>query len=70
MAAEVAVGAQDVRVGTVRPLFTLNGLGAVPGYLYDVTPDGQKFLAVQDFMHTSTAPLTLVINWDAELKKK
>ena len=70
MAAEVAAGAQDFRVGTVRELFTLSGLGAMPGYLYDVTSDGQKFLVIQDLVHTSTAPLTLVVNWDAELKKK
>jgi len=70
MAAEVTAGAQDFHVGTVRELFTLNGLGQVPGYLYDVTSDGQKFLVVQDLVHTSTAPLTLVVNWDAELKKK
>lgn len=70
MAAEVVAGAQDFRVGTVRELFALSGLGAVPGYLYDVTSDGQKFLVIQDFVHTSTAPLTLVVNWDAELKKK
>jgi len=70
IAAEVTVGAQDFRVGTVRSLFTLSGLGQVPGYIYDVTSDGQKFLAVQDLVHTSTAPLTLVVNWDAELKMK
>ena len=70
MAAEVTAGAQNFRVGAVRELFKLSGLGIVPGYLYDVTSDGQKFLLVQDLVHTSTAPLTLVVNWDAELKKK
>jgi serine/threonine protein kinase len=68
MAAEVAVGPQQFHVGAVRPLFTLTGLGGVPGYLYDVTPDGQKFVAVQDLEHNSTVPLTMVINWMAELK--
>lgn len=68
--AEVTAGAQDFHVGAVRELFTLSGLGVVPGYLYDVTSDGQKFLVIQDLVHTSTAPLTLVVNWDAELKKK
>ena len=50
-------------------LFKLSGLGGVPGYLYDATSDGQKFITVQDMEHTSTIPLTLVVNWDAELKK-
>jgi len=68
MAAEVAAGPQQFHVGAVRPLFTLTGLGGVPGYLYDLTPDGQKFVAVQDLEHNSTVPLTMVINWMAELK--
>jgi eukaryotic-like serine/threonine-protein kinase len=70
MAAEVTAGAQNFHVGAVRELFTLSGLGTVPGYLYDVTSDGKKFLVVQDLVRTSTVPLTLVVNWDAELKKK
>jgi serine/threonine protein kinase len=69
MGAEVTAGVKDFHVGAVRALFTLSGLGGVPGYLYDVTEDGQKFIAVQDMEHTSTVPLTLVVNWPAELKK-
>jgi eukaryotic-like serine/threonine-protein kinase len=70
MAAEVAEGGSNLHVGTVRTLFLLSGLGGVPGYLYDVTPDGQRFIAVRDLEHTSTAPLTVVVNWDAQLGKK
>ena len=70
MAAEVTAGAKDFRAGTVQTLFKMSGLGGVPGYLYDATSDGQKFIAVQDMEHTSTVPLTVVINWDAELKKR
>jgi Tol biopolymer transport system component len=70
MAAEVTAGAKDFRTGSVRALFTLSGLGGVPGYLYDVTSDGQKFIAVQDMEHTSTVPLTILVNWPAELTKK
>jgi eukaryotic-like serine/threonine-protein kinase len=46
MAAEVSPAERSFKVGTVRPLFTLTGLGGVPGYLCDVTADGQKFIAV------------------------
>jgi eukaryotic-like serine/threonine-protein kinase len=70
MAAEVSAGPGDFRVGAVRRLFALSGLGGVPGNLYDVTADGQKFIAVQDLEHTSTVPLTIVINWPAQLKKQ
>jgi Tol biopolymer transport system component len=69
MAAELTATAGDFRVVRVRTLFAVSPLGGVPGYLYDVTPDGQKFIVAQDFEHTSTVPLTIVTNWPAELKK-
>ena len=69
MAAEVSPAPRDFRVGAVRALFTLSGLGGVPGNLYDVTADGQKFIAVQDLEHTSTVPLTIVVNWPARFKQ-
>jgi eukaryotic-like serine/threonine-protein kinase len=69
MAAQLTETAGDFRVGSVRTLFTVSPLGGVPGYLYDVTADGQKFIIAQDFEHTSTVPLTLVTNWSAELRK-
>ena len=69
MAAELTATAGDFRVGSTRTLFAVSPLGGVPGYLYDVTPDGQRFIVAQDFEHTSTVPLTLVTNWPAELKK-
>ena len=70
MAAELATGMGDLRVGAVRPLFPLSGLTGVPGFLYDVSADGQKFIAVQELEHTSTVPLTVVANWPAELRKE
>ena len=70
MAADVTTDTKTFRAGALKTLFALSGVAGVPGQLYDVTPDGQKFIAVQDLVHTSTAPLTLVVNWDAELKKK
>jgi eukaryotic-like serine/threonine-protein kinase len=69
MAAQITAAAGDFRVGSVRTLFTVSPLGGVPGYLYDVTADGQKFIIAQDFEHTSTVPLTIVTNWSAELRK-
>jgi hypothetical protein len=69
MAAQLTATAGDFRVGNVRTLFTVSPLGGVPGYLYDVTDDGQKFIIHQDFEHTTTLPLTIVANWSAELGK-
>jgi hypothetical protein len=39
-------------------------------YFYDATADGQKFLMAVQVSGQSVPPLTLVTNWDAELKKK
>jgi hypothetical protein len=69
MAAEVTMSAGNFRVGTVQTLFLLSGLKGVPGYLYDMTADGQRFIAVQDLEHTSDIPLTVVVNWPAELNR-
>jgi hypothetical protein len=55
------------QVGRTQPLFrsNLNGLS----WLYDLSRDGQKFL-VAAASEQSDRPLTLVVNWTEELKKK
>ena len=55
--------AGDVRVSSVRTLFTVSALGG-----YDVAADGQKFIIAQGSEKTSTF-LTIVTNWSAELRK-
>ena len=37
---------------------------------YDVTQDGQRFLINTHVKNGETQPMTVVLNWDAELKKK
>ena len=37
---------------------------------YDVFPDGQRFVISSVRKGTMHAPLTLITNWTAELKKK
>jgi len=70
MLAELPPAMSDFRVGAVRPLFALSGLTGVPGYLYDVSTDGQRFITVQELDRTSTVLLTVVANWPAELRKE
>jgi hypothetical protein len=36
---------------------------------YDVSPDGQRFVIAYETGQPDTA-ITLVVNWDAEVKKK
>lgn len=51
-----------VRVGDVQPLFEIHA-PVQPGYVYEVTPDGKKFLVITD---AGSAPaLTLATNWRA-----
>ncbi|MCX6132879.1 MAG: protein kinase [Ignavibacteriales bacterium] len=69
MAAEVASIGETFVVGAVRPLFATR---AVTGLTtsYDVTADGKRFLVNTVLGETLSFPITLVVNWDAELKKK
>jgi serine/threonine protein kinase len=68
MAAEVSISATTIEVGAVRPL----GIPVITnrGYMYDVSTDGQRFLVAAPREQQESAPLTLVQNWTALLKKK
>lgn len=68
MVADVSPQENLIQVGVPRPLFpsaNLN-LGTAPGR-FDITRDGKRFALLH--LDTHPAPLTLVVNWDAELKK-
>ncbi len=66
MSAAVNGAGSALEVGTVRPLFDTRpgGLRSV----YDVSADGQRFL-VNTLVEEAPAPITLVVNWQAGLKK-
>jgi Tol biopolymer transport system component len=53
-------------VGAVRPLFDTRTSG--PLYVYDVSPDGQRFLVNTLVEEAAPEPITLVVNWPALLK--
>jgi Tol biopolymer transport system component len=61
-AVPVIANTNRLQLGATEPLFR------VPANTYDVSPDGHKFLlnVVGD---QNTKPITLVVNWAAELKK-
>jgi eukaryotic-like serine/threonine-protein kinase len=67
IAAEVGLKGAEVEIGAVRPLF--GSLPATNSYLYDVSADGQRFLAIMPNEQAAPEPLTLVQNWTAGLKK-
>jgi serine/threonine protein kinase/Tol biopolymer transport system component len=67
MATEVNVKGDRLEVGSTRPVFEIRPGG--PGNFYDVTADGQRFLVNMAVEQQTSAPLTLVINWTADLKR-
>jgi hypothetical protein len=68
MATEISWSAGDLQVGkTTGPFF--GGMSYGGGIPYDITADGKRFIAVVTPEQGSTAPLTLVQNWPALLKK-
>jgi Tol biopolymer transport system component len=68
MAAEVSTKDASIEVGAIRSL----NIPVITTllYLYDVSSDGQRFLVAAPREQTSSAPLTLIQNWTALLKKK
>jgi hypothetical protein len=64
-----------IEVGTPVPLFQSNPVGGaayVPGsqQQYDVTADGQRFLMIVEAEGARAAsPFTVVLNWQAGLKR-
>jgi Tol biopolymer transport system component len=68
MAAEVKADGATFQVGRTQPLFEIRPQR--PGSFFDVTPDGQRFLVNTAAQSQTSTPMTLVVNWPAELKKK
>lgn len=65
--ADLALGTNSLRVKSIHPLFQMNPPNiAMP--LFDVTPDGEKFIVVTSDRPESSS-ITLVANWTALLGK-
>jgi len=69
MLMSAALKTEDGRfeVTEVKPLFRLAKVS--PRSSYDISPDGQRILAVVEPEEAASAPLTLVTNWPALLAK-
>jgi Tol biopolymer transport system component len=66
-ATEISLGPSSIEVGVTREIFTSQT--GPSNNSFDVTRDGQRFLFV-DGESENFSPLTLVVNWPEELKKK
>ena len=60
MVVSVTLGADSVQVSTARKLFTL------PSGNFEIHPDGKRFIVPAP---APPEPLTLIVNWQALLKK-
>jgi serine/threonine protein kinase/dipeptidyl aminopeptidase/acylaminoacyl peptidase len=69
MAASVRVVQSAIVVDSVRTLFDFESRG-ISGGIEDVSEDGQRFLALVTEARQTSPPITLVLNWNEELKKK
>jgi eukaryotic-like serine/threonine-protein kinase len=68
MAVDVSAHGNEFTAGVPRALFPLN-IKHANGTQYDVSPDGKRFLINTPNDRAEAAPLTLVQNWTAALKK-
>jgi len=55
-------------IGTARPLFQSGITISTRGDQYAVTSNGQRFLLLRQVVVNGRLPLTVVLNWDAELR--
>jgi hypothetical protein len=65
MSVEVRTGV-TFDVGLPRPLFRTRPAGVLR---YDVASDGQRFLVAVPAGETTSAPVTVVLNWLEELQR-
>jgi Tol biopolymer transport system component len=67
MAAEVSAHDSAITISAVTPLFRIvSPAAAVQGWIYDVTPDGQRFLLIKPInieAPPAPQPPTIVLNW-------
>jgi eukaryotic-like serine/threonine-protein kinase len=72
MAVPVTAGA-NFDVSPPTPLFQTHAREAFATseqVSYDVTKDGQRFLVNTQVKNADTQPMSVIVNWDADLKKK
>ena len=68
MAASINGKGTGFEVAAVKPLFATR-IGTGGNYRYDVSADGQRFLIDTITEQEASMPITIVLNWNAGLKK-
>ena len=67
MTVPVAVSKESIKLGAAQPLFRTSVISAAFG-LFDVSADGKRFV-IASTIQSQNAPVALVVNWTAALKK-
>ena len=72
MSAEIIEQGSSLSIGKVQELFQPGfSVFVTPGNaVYDVTPDGKRFIMIDRGVQETSAPLTLVVNWPGLLKNR
>ena len=68
MAARVNQNGSVLGIDVARPLFQTHTESFLPNY--DVSADGRRFVMVTSTPHKVASPITVVVNWDAALRKQ
>jgi Tol biopolymer transport system component len=70
MAAELKEGEGSMQVVSLKSLFSAKAYASASTAHYDVAADGSRFAILSISADETAAPINVVVNWDAELKKK
>jgi Tol biopolymer transport system component len=68
MAASVRIVNSTPVVDSIRTMFDFDAHGVI-GFLTDMSRDGKRCLAIVGESRQTVPPITMVVNWDEELKK-
>jgi serine/threonine protein kinase/Tol biopolymer transport system component len=68
--AYVNAGSSTIVVDSIKTLWDYESRNMTGNSITDVSSDGKFFAAVVTDSKLTTAPITLIVNWDEELKKK
>jgi tricorn protease-like protein len=70
LAVDVDERGDSISLGSPHTLFSAANYGAANATSFEVTADGRRFLVIEPNSPKGPVPLTLVTNWNAELKTK
>jgi hypothetical protein len=71
MAVAVAPGVSGAAFSAGRPQKLFEGpFPNIPGYSYDVTGDGQRFLMAREAIPGRSREIRIVLNWFEDLKQR